>query len=601
MSCSVRQPTIVDRLRDHAARRPDHLAYEFLPEQESAPAERLSYRDLVLRADIVAAGLDRWFAARPDIPRMALMLFPAGLGFLTAFWGCQSGRVIAIPAALPRAGRSSGILGALVANSGVRLVLTETGYVDAVRRSLDSAPELGHLDVMTVEDAYADGEGRSAPDAPNAEDITFLQYTSGSTSTPKGVVVRHRNLMANEFMIAAAMELDQSTPMITWVPHYHDMGLIGGLIQPIYGGTSCHVLAPTTFLKRPLRWLKAISDSRGVVSGCPDFGYRLCVERITSEQAATLDLSNWRVAFNGAEPVRASTFASFSERFAVAGFRRSSFYPCYGMAEATLLSTGGDRKEPPIDAISPGGLAADRAEPPREGETPTLVVDNGPPVPGQRIAIVDPSRLTRRPERAIGEIWLAGPNVAEGYYNDPRRTAESFGAVMSGPDAEPGPWLRTGDLGYMVDGHVFVAGRLKEMMIVNGRNLYPHDIEDVLRRALPQIRDVAVFSVPENDGAERIIAILELASNHRRMILQSSVDAQKALDDLTRAARTVCAQECELPLDHVRIALPGAVLKTTSGKTRYGELRSWFRALAEETRAAGMSVETDRFRAEAEV
>jgi acyl-CoA synthetase (AMP-forming)/AMP-acid ligase II len=271
------------------------------------------------------------------------------------------------------------------------------------------------------------------------------------------------------------------------------------------------------------------------------------------------------------------------------------------MAEATLLSTGGGREEPPIDAISPASLAAGRAEPPREGETPALVVDNGPPVPRQRIAIVDPSRLTRCPDRTIGEIWLAGPNVADGYYNDPQRTAEAFGAVMSGPDAEPGSWLRTGDLGYMVDRHVFVTGRLKEMMIVNGRNLYPHDIEDVLREHLPQIRDVAVFSVPENDGSERIVAVLELASNHRRMILQPGADAREALDDLSRRARAVCARECELPLDHVRLALPGAVLKTTSGKTRYGGLRSWFRALAEETRRASMSVETDRFRpAEAE-
>jgi len=206
-------------------------------------------------------------------------------------------------------------------------------------------------------------------------------------------------------------------------------------------------------------------------------------------------------------------------------------------------------------------------------------------------------RLTKCPERIVGEIWLAGPNVADGYYNDVLRTAEAFGATMTGPDAEPGAWLRTGDLGYMVAGRLFITGRLKEMMIVNGRNLYPHDIEDVLRRALPQIRDAAVFAVPEETGAERIVAILELASNHRRMILQPGPDAQKALDDLMRAARTACAQDCELPLDHVRIALPGAVVKTTSGKTRYGELRSWFRSLAVETRRSGMSVETDRFRA----
>ena len=589
----LRHETMVDILRRHAGLRPERMAYAFLPEQESVPAEQLDYQELVRRSDAAAVGLDRWFATRRELPRMALLLFPAGLGFITAFWGCMSGRVIAIPAAMPRPGRPAHMLEALVVNAGVRLVLTEAAQMAAVQRILADSPALSGLEPMTIDHFVADGAGCPVPEPPRGDDVAFLQYTSGSTSSPKGVVVRHRNLLANQGMIAEIMALDSDSTTVTWLPHYHDMGLIGGLLQPIYNGTGCYPMAPTTFLKCPVRWLKAISSVRGVFSGGPDFGYRLCVERIGPEQAAELDLSSWRVAFNGAEPVRASTMTAFVDRFAVAGFRRDAIHPCYGMAEATLLascSTPGAK----VHAISPAGLAAGRADPPRPGESPTLITCNGAAPSGVRIAIVDPMIHDRCPDGKVGEIWLAGPNVADGYYNDAERTGSAFGAAIEGAVPDPGPWLRTGDLGYLVEGQLYITGRLKEIMIVNGRNLYPHDVEDALRLQLPEIRDAAVFSVPELGDAECIVAVLELAASHRWLILKPGAEAGQALDEIARVARMACLQECELGIDHIHLALPGAVAKTTSGKKRYGEMRSRFQAQPAEVRAQSLSVEADR-------
>ncbi|MGV4848107.1 AMP-binding protein, partial [Burkholderia pseudomallei] len=324
--------TMVDIVRARADRQPDRPAYTYLPEQEGAPAELLDYASLVQRAHAIAAALDRRLAGAPDAPRMAMLLFAPGPDFLAAFWGCLSARVIAIPAQLPRPGRCAATLEAIVRNAGVRLVLASRPQADAIGRTLARSPALAGLDTLFVDDALADGAGRPAPARPAADDIAFLQYTSGSTSRPKGVVVRHRNLVANERMIAQAMSLDHASTSVVWMPHYHDMGLIGGMLQPLYSGAHCVAMAPTTFLKRPLRWLRAIAQWRAVSSGGPDFAYRLCVERIAPEQAAGLDLSSWRVAFNGAEPVRAGTIAAFAERFGPAGFRAQASYPCYGMA-----------------------------------------------------------------------------------------------------------------------------------------------------------------------------------------------------------------------------------------------------------------------------
>ncbi|MEW4359515.1 fatty acyl-AMP ligase [Burkholderia pseudomallei] len=591
--------TMVDIVRARADRQPDRPAYTYLPEQEGAPAELLDYASLVQRAHAIAAALDRRLAGAPDAPRMAMLLFAPGPDFLAAFWGCLSARVIAIPAQLPRPGRCAATLEAIVRNAGVRLVLASRPQADAIGRTLARSPALAGLDTLFVDDALADGAGRPAPARPAADDIAFLQYTSGSTSRPKGVVVRHRNLVANERMIAQAMSLDHASTSVVWMPHYHDMGLIGGMLQPLYSGAHCVAMAPTTFLKRPLRWLQAIAQWRAVSSGGPDFAYRLCVERIAPEQAAGLDLSSWRVAFNGAEPVRAATIAAFAERFGPAGFRAHASYPCYGMAEATLLAAGGRAGDGArVRRISAAALAAGRAEPPAPGDAGTAAVCCGAPPAGARLAVVDPATRQRLADGLVGELWIAGPHVADGYHRAPEASAAAFGAAIAGPEPDAGPWLRTGDLGFVLDGGVYVTGRLKEMMIVNGRNLYPHDVEDTLREGLAEIRDAAVFALIEPGGRERTVAILELAAAQRRLILQPDAHADAGLQAIAMDARALAARACELPLDHVRLSLPGAIVKTTSGKTRYGELRARMLALPESLRQAPVSIEAGRARRE---
>jgi acyl-CoA synthetase (AMP-forming)/AMP-acid ligase II len=587
--------TIIEILHAHAGRTPDKDAYIFLPENPTSPRPRLSYRDLVERTETVAAGLDALFSARPGIPRMALLLFPAGIDFLIAFWACLRARVIAIPAEIRRPGRPATGLEALVDNAGVRLVLTEAGHAEALGRVLASAPGLGSLTPMVLDDLLAGGPRQCPGPLPNAEDIALLQYTSGSTSRPKGVIVRHRNLMANERMIADVMDLHDAGPVVNWMPHYHDMGLIGTLIQPIYLGSSCTTMAPTTFVRRPLRWLKAISEARASLSGGPDFSYRLCVERIQQDEALDIDLSCWRVAFVGAEPVRSATLKTFADRFARYGFRPEALYPCYGMAETTLLAAGSRAGSGAamrtVDALA---LSRRRAMAPRGSDTAVVSVCSGWAPESARIAIVDPDTRIRQPDGAVGEIWAAGAHVSDGYYNDIKSSEEGFGARIAEEDDAnlAGAWLRTGDLGFIADGGLHVTGRLKEVMIVNGRNLYPHDARYMLCDGMPELTDAAVFAAPRPDGSERIVAVLEIASRLRGLVLGRTPDSDSALRALAETARRVCATGCDLTLDHIRFTLPGGIPKTGSGKIRYGELRSAIAALAEGTVDAPISVET---------
>ena len=405
-----------------------------------------------------------------------------------------------------------------------------------------------------------------------SSDLAFLQYTSGSTGTPKGVMLSHENLLHNSLRIMQAFEITRSQSGVFWLPSFHDMGLIGGILVPLYGGKFNVIMSPVAFLQKPLRWLQAISKYRATISGGPNFSYELCVRKITPEQRATLDLSSWSLAFNGAEPVRPETIDAFCEAFAPCGFRREAFFPCYGLAESTLMVTGGMKFEPPVIRAFDAASIETGTALVRTGFAPGTrrLVGSGRELDGQDVRIVDPQTCEALPPGRIGEIWVSGPSVAQGYWNRPDATKETFGAMLALPDAHsqtqsakkwrpnPGPYLRTGDLGFFDNGELFVTGRLKDLIIVRGRNHYPQDIEHSVEEASPLVRagSVAAFSV-DVDGRERVVVVAELERGKR-----DSDEIAASFD----AIRKRLAVEHEVALEAIVMVRPNSIAKTSSGK-----------------------------------
>ena len=341
------------------------------------------------------------------------------------------------------------------------------------------------------------------------DSLAFLQYTSGSTATPKGVMITHGNLLHNSSLIQTCFESTPDSRGVFWLPLFHDMGLIGGVIQTIYCGGSSTLLSPVAFLQRPLRWLETISRCGATISGGPNFAYDLCVEKSTPSQRAALDLSRWRVAFNGAEPIRAETLDRFAAAFAPAGFRREAFLPCYGLAEATLLVSGNKAGSPPVTlSVDPSALAQGEIAEPPPGSPGKPLAGSGTPAPSQVVVIADPKTRTPCLDNQVGEIWISGPSVAKGYWKRAEETKEAFGARLAGHEAAQ--FLATGDLGFLSKGVLFVTGRLKDMIILHGQNIYPQDIEATAERCHPLLRagSGAAFAI-EAGGVERLVIVQE--------------------------------------------------------------------------------------------
>ncbi|HEX3531246.1 MAG TPA: amino acid adenylation domain-containing protein [Thermoanaerobaculia bacterium] len=531
--------TFADLLQTRARETPDGLAYVFLQDGEEE-AERLTFAELDLRARALAAWLER----RQPVGERALLLFPPGLDFVAAFFGCLYAGAVAVPSYPPapvRPGRGQPRLRAIVEDAAPRFVLTTAGLASRLDALAGEMPGLGAAERLITEEVPAGLADTWDPPAITSDTIAFLQYTSGSTSDPKGVMVSHGNLLHNEEVIRAACGHDERSTFVSWLPMYHDMGLIGGVLQPLYTGAACVLMAPVAFLQRPVRWLRAISRWRAHTSGAPDFAYDLCVRKIPPAQRADLDLSSWRIAFDGSEPVRARTLAAFTEAFSPCGFRSSAFFPCYGLAEATLIVSGEARAEGPL------------VEPPRQH------VACGPVGLGLDVSIVDPERLEPVPPGAEGEIWVAGPSVARGYWNQPELSEQTFGARLAGREER---FLRTGDLGFLRDGRLFVTGRLKDLIIVRGRNHYPQDLELTAADSHQTLRGGAgaAFAVDTEHG-EAVVVVQEVDVRRRP-------DSGKILNEALGAVRQALAEEHELPVQAILLVRPGGVPKTTSGKVQ---------------------------------
>jgi acyl-CoA synthetase (AMP-forming)/AMP-acid ligase II/aryl carrier-like protein len=544
--------TLVDILRMRAEERPAAIGFTFLDGGVTEGA-RLTYGDLDRRARAIAATLQRTTAPGDR----ALLLYPTGPDFIAAFFGCLYARRIAVPAQPPRRGRPSRRIRAIVADARPAVIL-EAGP-PATRPAHEDLAGVPRLSTDAIDAATADAW---VPCEVSADDIALLQYTSGSTSVPRGVMVSHGNVMHNSECIRRAFDLSSASVSASWLPCFHDMGLIDGVLQPVYSGFPAYLMGPASFIQSPLRWLRAISRYRVTHSGGPNFGYALCVQKSRAGDGggagADLDLSCWTSAYNGAEPIHAETLAAFCDAFAPHGFRSRSFYPCYGLAEATLMVTGGTMEDEPKSFVaSTVHLERHQAVSASSHDEKTRTLTGcGSAQPATRVLVVDPSTRERCADGRIGEIWVQGPSVARGYWQRAELTSETFGARVS--DADEGAFLRTGDLGFLLYDELFVTGRLKDLLIVRGRNHYPHDIEftaELASRALSS-GNTAVFTV-RDDETESLVLIAE--------VVNRTIEAS-AVDEIASAIRCAIVDEHDLRIDVVVLVEPRTIAKTSSGK-----------------------------------
>ncbi|MGY4490645.1 amino acid adenylation domain-containing protein [Pseudomonas sp. TE3610] len=544
--------TLVEILLLRASESPHTVALRFLADSGETS---LTYQALDRRARAIAASL----AGQAQPGDRALLLLPSGGDYVAAFFGCLYAGVIAVPAYPPESTRDQHLLRlqSILGDAAPSVILSE----QALLTTLAPVCAGRHVHCVAVDTLETDLADDWQQRLPLPTDIAFLQYTSGSTSAPKGVEVSHGNLLANEQLIRHGFAIGEGDVIVSWLPLFHDMGLIGGLLQPIYSGVPCVLMSPKYFLERPVRWLEAIDRYRGTISGGPDFAYRLCSERISDAARHGLDLSHWRVAYSGSEPIRAETLERFAQQFAEQGFVSSAYFASYGLAEATLFVAGG-RPGQGIGQVRGSGaaLAANRFEP---GNDLTLI-SCGYGQPGHAILLVDPANLQPVPEGQVGELWASGPSIARGYWNNPEATARTF--VMRDGVA----WLRTGDLAFMHQGEVFVTGRLKDMLIIRGQNLYPQDIESHLEASLDVLRKgrIAAFAL-QHDGAEAIGIAVEIGRGVRKLLA-----AEALVQAISECVGEVCQQSPAL----VILLEPGALPKTSSGKLQRSACYSQWQA-----------------------
>ncbi|MET8411523.1 fatty acyl-AMP ligase [Streptomyces sp. NPDC005195] len=548
--------SLVDLLTAHASRQPDRTAYRYLVTGDcDGEIQDISYGRLAERSRAVAA----WLQERGLAGSRAMLLYPPGLEFMSGYLGCLSAGVVAVPGVPPQ-GRSQNHRALLrtkrlIADADAKVILGGRDVMAALATMAEHLPELAGITCVATEDIPDEAAGSWREPDLTADSVAFLQYTSGSTSAPRGVMVTHANLLDNERVITERMG---HTPevieeyghelFVSWLPVYHDMGLIGPVLNAVYLGVTATFFSPLHFLHRPERWPKAVSHYRAHTSGGPNFAYELCLKHATPELLDGLDLSRWRVAFNGAEPVRAATLRRFTDTFAAAGLRREALYPCYGLAEATLIVTGGSVQAPPtlVESAETG---------PHAGAADAVAVGSGRTGPGTTVVIADPERQEELPEGEVGEIWVAGASVARGYWRNALATRQTFRATLK--DRE-GYFLRTGDLGFLRDGELFVTGRLKDLLVIGGRNHYPQDLELSAEMSHWSLRPgcTAAFSVDagEDEGEQPVV------------VAETAPEALGESEKIVGLIRGAIGEAHGLPVRDVVLVRPGTIPKTSSGK-----------------------------------
>ena len=571
--------TLVDLLRERATQSPSLVAYRFLVDGETDEVS-LTYQALDQQSKAIAAHLQS--ICHPG--ERALLLYQPGLDYISAFFGCLYAGVVAVPAYPPRPNRSLERIEAILADAEATVALTSQSILSLIERQRSEVPQLQTLHWVATDTLAETLADHWQEPSLTSDTLAFLQYPSGSTATPKGVMIAHGNLLHNLGAIHRCFGHSPQSQGVIWLPPYHDMGLIGGVLQPLYGGFPVVLMSPLMFLQRPLRWLEAISRYGATTSGGPNFAYDLCVRKIPQTQREGLDLSSWELAFNGAEPIYHEVMERFTEAFAPFGFRREAFYPCYGLAEATLIVSGGEKTAQPVfqtvqaTALEENQVSYDFVTP----ENRRTVVGCGQSLGDQNIVIVDPQTLKRCEDNQVGEIWVCGPSIARGYWGKTEETEQIFKAYLT--DAQEGPFLRTGDLGFLTNGELFVTGRLKDVIIINGRNYYPQDLERTVEQSHSLIRPncSASFSV-EVDGEERLVIVAEVERHYRENRWEQTqsdngTKQSSKVKAVIQSIRRAVSQYHDLQVYAIALLKPGGIPKTSSGKIQRHLCRSSFLA-----------------------
>ncbi|EKU96462.1 acyl-CoA synthetase (AMP-forming)/AMP-acid ligase II [Leptolyngbya sp. PCC 7375] len=565
LSISQKLTTLIDLLRYRADRQPDQLAYQFLEDGKTETA-RYTYQQLDQHARAIAARLQQAKGER------ALLLYPQGVEVMAAFCGCLYAGVIAIPVPPPDAGRMKRALPRLleiVKDADASLVLSNQRIIDLLKNNQDVvSPQFEQMTWLNTEQVDLHLAEQWQDPQVDQHGLAYLQYTSGSTSVPKGVMLSHKNLMHHSAYLQRACGYTPDGATVTWMPYFHDYGLVEGLIQPLYTGVPCYVMSPLAFVKRPQRWLEAISKYRATHSQAPNFAYDQCVRRVKPAKREGLDLSCWKAAGNAAEPINPRVMREFLDAYAPHGFRWTTFAPAYGLAEATLLvSSKRVGTEPVILSLNATVLEQGYIAPAQDDALQRDIVSCGQLVCETEVVIANPDTLTRCDHDEVGEIWVADPGVAGGYWQRADATEETFGARLKHMP-QGGPYLRTGDLGFIRTGELYITGRIKDLIIIRGANHYPQDIEWTVQQLHPALRPNygVAFSIID-EGEERLVVVQEVERQHQLTL---------AADNILADIRQAIAEAHELQVSAIALVKSGNVLKTSSGKIQRRACRDHF-------------------------
>jgi len=556
--------TIVDKLFTHTKSIPNDVAFRYLHDLDSVP-EELTYKELWQQASAIADFLK--VIAKPG--SRIMLFFPAGMVYVKAFYGCLLAGMIAVPLYPPRRNVKSDRIVNVAKSCHAHIALTTQAMLAGIQSSWTEQNTTGMpLSFYTVDDIALRGSASGQCSDIDINSPAFLQYTSGSTGTPKGVIITHENIMANTAYLTLMADGKKDDVFVNWLPLFHDLGLITAVLWPIYLGASSVLMAPARFVRNPAMWLKAISHYRGSMCGAPNFAYDLCVNKIADTELLTLDLKSWRVAYNAAEPVKAETLNTFTERFSAHGFKGEAFYPGYGMAEATVFITGGDPARVPVQiTVDRQTLAQHRLEV-IDSDNPVVgvkLVACGKASPPHDVRVVNPDTSVELPDGSIGEIWFSGPSVSPGYWGLPELSKACFNQKILGQDSNSNNYLRTGDLGVIWHGDLFVTGRIKDLIILCGKNYYPQDIETSAVTAHSALRPGHCAAFENN--SDQLIIVAEIEREYFRSVNPGEV---------IKAIRQQITHDHGLGITEVILLKPYKIPVTSSGKIQRAKTKQLF-------------------------